>query len=163
MDDEFEGFEAPEPPRTTGQAPKTKMTPEQVIEDRIESLRDTPLETTGKPPSDEAVEEAKRLAAGTLMRASALLPPDVDQDMGDFEPGAYKGFEIVPPDEWPTVKAHARIERRFYVRHNDTFGMVPWPGSQIVWPWEAGWEQDLHRDTVTSFLKEEKKETKKRG
>jgi len=100
-----------------------------------------------------------------LVSARSLLPADYDEDQGDFEPGGrYKGFEIVPPAEWPHVARHAHIERRFYVRYNDTMGLVPWPGSMIVWPWEAAWEQDLYREEVTSYLKEdEKKGAKKRG
>jgi len=45
-------------------------------------------------------------------------------------------------------------------RETGEIGMVPWEGSQVVWPWESGWEQDLYRPEVTSLLKEEKKERK---
>lgn len=35
-------------------------------------------------------------------------------------------------------------DRAFYVRaHDDMIGLVPFPNSTIVWPWEAGWAQDL--------------------
>ena len=99
----------------------------------------------------------------TLLRASQLLDPDDDQDEGDFEPGGlYKGFEIIPPREWPHVPAHAVLQRRFYVRFNDTMGLVPWPGSKIVWPWENAWEQDLHREEVETFLKPEDEKKQKR-
>ena len=97
-----------------------------------------------------------------LVTAASLLPPDFDHDQGDFTPdGRYKGFDILPPDEWPSVKRHAHIKRKFYVRYNETVGLVPWPGSVIVWPWEAAWEQDLYRETVTSYLKEPEKKGKK--
>ena len=105
--------------------------------------------------------DAIKAKAG-LVTAASLLDPDEDPDQGDFEPGRYKGFEILPESEWPVVKKHTHIKGRFYVRNNDTVGMVPWPGSMIVWPWEAAWERDLYRETVTSFLKEEKKEKPKR-
>jgi hypothetical protein len=99
------------------------------------------------------------LAPGALVPASELL--DEEEDPGDFEPGRYKGFEILPPAEWPTVKEHSHIDRRFYVRHNDTIGLVPWPGSKICWPWEAGWEQDLHRSQVQSLIRPERKAKKR--
>lgn len=98
-----------------------------------------------------------------LVTAASLLDPDDDQDEGDFEPGGmYKGFEIIPPREWPHVPAHMAVQRRFYVRFNDTVGMVPWPGSKIIWPWESAWERDLHRDEVESFLKPEDEKKQKR-
>lgn len=90
-----------------------------------------------------------------LTTASSLQE---EEDAGDFEPGGlYKGFEILPPADWPSVKAHMSLTRRFYVRHNDTLGVVPWPGSRIVWPWEAAWEQDLARVEVDTFLRPEGK------
>jgi len=82
----------------------------------------------------------------------------------------YKGFRIIPEHEWPPeahrlpspgVAGHANQKRRFYVEsETGEIGMVPWEGSQVVWPWESGWEQDLYRPEVTSLLKEEKKERK---
>jgi len=118
-------------------------------------------ETPPEPPSLDALKETLT-AGGGLVTAASLLGPDYDEDQGDFEPGGrYKGFEIVPPAEWPHVARHAHIKRRFYVRYNDTMGLVPWPGSMIVWPWEAAWEQDLYREEVTSYLKEPEKKGKK--
>lgn len=85
-----------------------------------------------------------------FVRASDLEGYE-ETDDGDFEPGRYRGFELLPPAEWPRVKRHEHLDRRFYVRHNDTIGLVPWPGSQIAWPWEAGWEQDLYRTEFESL------------
>jgi hypothetical protein len=31
-----------------------------------------------------------------------------------------------------------------------------------VWPWDQGWEQDLHRTEVVSYLKEDEKKGRKR-
>jgi len=111
------------------------------------------LEETPIPPGPESLP--------ALTTAASLLDPTDDGDQGDFEPGLYKGFEILHPSEWPSVKAHAHIQRRFYVRHNDTVGLVPWPGSMIVWPWDEAWDQGGHKTEVQSFLKEEKKEKKR--
>jgi len=130
-----------------------------------------PFEEPGPEPADFAPVDEREppsldtLTAGAgLVTAASFLPEGFDPDEGDFGPdGTYKGFEILPADEWPQVARHAHIRRRFYVRHNDTMGMVPWPGSKIVWPWEAAWEQDLYRETVTSYLKEDEKKGAKRG
>jgi len=124
-----------------------------------------PLEQEPTLARQEA-EDAPSLSdlRGTLVTASSLLPSGYEEDEGDFEPGGrYRGFEIVPPAEWPQLRMHAHVRRRFYVRHNDTMGLVPWPGSKIIWPWEQAWEQDLHRETVTSYLKDDEKKGGKRG
>ena len=103
-------------------------------------------------------------------RASDLVSDPEDLDQGDYTPdGAYKGFPIIPRSEWPEVAdvmpdpkrgivGHANQKGRFYVKSPDgTVGLVPWDGSQIVWPWEeTAWAQDLHRPEVQSLLKEEK-------
>jgi hypothetical protein len=112
-------------------------------------------EETSSTATDE---EMQTLPAG-LTSARDLLPQGYDEDEGDFEPGGrYKGFPILPPHLWPDEPAHAaRWPNRFYVSTDrDTPGLVPWPGSQIVWPWERAWSVDLHREQVQSFLKEEK-------
>jgi hypothetical protein len=100
-----------------------------------------------------------------LVRASDLVA--ADEDVGDFEPGGrYKGFTILSEDEWPDhlPASHGRaFPGRFYVYSPlGKVGLVPWPGSVIVWPWEQAWHTDLHRDEVQSLLREEKKEKKKR-
>jgi len=103
-------------------------------------------------------------AGADLVSARSLLPEGYDEDEGDFEPGGlYKGFRIIPQHLWPDEPRHAaRWPTRFYVSTDkDTPGLVPWVGSQIVWPWERAWHVDLHREQVQSFLKEEKKEKKK--
>jgi len=96
----------------------------------------------------------------SLTSAASLQDPD-DWDDGDFEPGGrYKGFVMVPaPERVPD--AHAAHPHRFYVASpRGTIGLVPWAGSKIIWPWEQGWEQDLHRSQVQSLLKEPEKEKK---
>lgn len=109
-----------------------------------------------------------------LIRASDLIDPE-DHDQGDFEPGGrYKGFEIIDREHWPPeadvmpdaskgIVGHANQKQRFYVRSmSGKTGLVPWPGSQIVWPWEAAWKQDLYRAEVQSFLKEEPEKKKRK-
>jgi hypothetical protein len=119
---------------------------------------------SGTLSDDEEMQaqEPQSLPAG-FVSARSLLPEGYDEDEGDFEPGGlYKGFRIIPPHLWPDEPLHARWPSRFYVSTDrDTPGLVPWPGSQIVWPWERGWQVDLHRTEVQSFLKEEKKEKKR--
>ena len=144
-------------------------------------IEETPPEpkTSGSPtfsePLDSApVQEPERSALADaeplppLMKASDLLDP-ADEDMGDFEPGGlYRGFRMIPEHLWPadewTPRHQARFPQRFYVESpSGTPGLVPWPGSQIVWPWERAWSVDLHREQVESFLKpDEEKKGKKR-
>ena len=143
---------APEPPS------------EEELHARIDALAQEPLHATGKTPSPESVAEAKRIVTAGMTTARSLLPEGYDEDEGDFEPGGlYKGFRIIPQHLWPDEPRHAaRWPTRFYVSTDkDTPGLVPWVGSQIVWPWERAWHVDLHREQVQSFLKEEKKEKKK--
>jgi hypothetical protein len=102
--------------------------------------------------------DPQSLPAG-FVSARDLLPEGYDEDEGDFEPGGlYKGFRILPEHLWPDEPRHAvRWPSRFYVSTDrDTPGLVPWAGSQIVWPWERAWSVDLHRTEVQSLLKEEK-------
>lgn len=134
------------------------------FDDLIEEPPAVPEQNSSEPPQPPSPAALAEVRSAGLVTAASLLPPDFDHDQGDFGPGGtYKGFEILPESEWPQEKRHAHIKRRFYVRHNDTVGLVPWPGSMIVWPWEAAWEQDLYRETVTSYLKEEEKKGAKRG
>jgi hypothetical protein len=101
-----------------------------------------------------------------LSRASDLVSDPEELDVGDWEPGnKYKGFDVVSRDEWPEdhEKLHGNLPRRFYVRSmSGQIGLVPWDGSRITWPWEQGWTQDLYRDIVESFLKEEPKKKEKK-
>jgi hypothetical protein len=118
---------------------------------------------SGTLSDDEEMQahEPQSLPAG-LGTARDLLPPDADEDEGDFEPGGlYKGFRILPEHLWPAdteVPRHSeRWPQRFYVSSSSGApGLVPWAGSQIVWPWERAWSVDLHRTEVQSLLKEEK-------
>lgn len=130
---------------------------------------DTPGEIMEQMTRASAEETPEPLSPPSgLGRASDLLPPDYDEDEGDFEPGHYKGFEILPKhlwpaDEWTPRHAERWGEQRFYVSSPSGMpGLVPWPGSQVVWPWERAWSVDLHRTEVESFLKDEKKEAKRK-
>lgn len=55
--------------------------------------------------------------------------------------------KVLPEARWPRdlPKGHAlRWPNRFYVETEKlTVGLVPWPGSHVVWPWEAGWQPDV--------------------
>jgi hypothetical protein len=61
--------------------------------------------------------------------------------------GKYRKFEIV------YVKVQAKeheylfkqkTDRTFYVHDKEgNIGLVPFPNSTVVWPWEMGWLQDL--------------------
>lgn len=130
-------------PGQTGQHPKQREDPSE------------------PPKANEAGNRAEVGSFPGLVRASDLIAEE-DRDQGDFEPGdLYKGFKILGHGDWPDVRAHERLHRRFYVVSPEgTVGLVPWEGSQIVWPWEAAWQQDLHRSEVQSFLKDDRKERK---
>jgi|SRR5580765_5648972 len=102
-----------------------------------------------------------------LMRASDLVTDEEDLDAGDYEPvpggTLYKGFRVCTGGDIPVVKAHAHLRGRFYVESPEgSAGLVPWDGSQIIWPWEAAWAQDLHRTSVETFLKEEPKKKERK-
>jgi hypothetical protein len=135
------------------------------VSDEFDDLLDehgveiTPERPVDVHPDGEVTRQS--LPAG-LLRASDLLGPGVDEDDGDFEPGGrYKGFLIVPePPGVPSVHAKA-FPRRFYVvSSSGTVGLVPWSGSIVSWPWDAGWQADLYRAEVDSLLKDEKKKGK---
>jgi hypothetical protein len=70
-------------------------------------------------------------------------------------------FLVLPESRWPTdlPKAHAkRWPERFYVEtETGVVGLVPWPGSHVVWPWEAGWKVDMHRPSSEDAKPEGKK------
>lgn len=99
-----------------------------------------------------------------LVPASSLIEGELEDD-GDFEPGGrYKGFRMVSaPLVPPPPSSHQSLPARFYVESPEgAVGLVPWPGSQIAWPWEAGWTQDLHRTEVQSLVRPERKAKGKR-
>ena len=114
---------------------------------------------------DDLLDEVFEPPAPDLVRASDLVTDPETLDQGDYEPGPegdtlYKSFPILAREDWPEdhEALHGNQKRRFYVRsYGGVTGMVPWDGSQIVWPWEQAWVQDLYRPEVTSLLKEEKK------
>lgn len=138
------------------------------MSDEYDDLLDesVPTRADDEPPAPslDALRETLTAGGGALTSAASLLPEGYDHDEGDFGPdGTYKGFEILHEAEWPRVERHLHIAKRFYVRHNDTVGMVPWPGSKIIWPWDAAWEQDLYREQVTSYLKPDEQKKGKRG
>lgn len=113
-------------------------------------------------PEDGVYPDISALKA-VLTSASALAETE-EPDEGDFGPdGDYKGFPILAQRPKGVPSTHSTLELRFYVSSPlGAVGLVPWPGSKIIWPWERGWVQDLHRETVTSFLKpQEEKKAKK--
>lgn len=56
-----------------------------------------------------------------------------------------------------------RWHRAFYVRASDsTIGLVPFPNSTVVWPWEAGWIQDLARDSKEKMVQDLKPSMEKK-
>lgn len=147
FDDLLEGGDDVDPhpgPGHTGQAPKR---------------REPPIVLT---PEDDP-QLAPALESLGLVTAASLVdgPPDEPAELG-FEPDdRYLGFAIVPRHLWPLEPRHEHFTERFYVETVEgTLGLVPWPGSKIVWPWERAWQQDLHRTEVQSFLKDEKKKGK---
>lgn len=155
---EFDPFARPQEP-----------TPEEMTEAEVDAQLST------QPLSDTArAAEPLTEALSTLTTARSLLPADYDEDEGDFEPSPegtrYKGFLLVAPSEWPPeahvwpsegVAGHANQKARFYVLSPaGRVGLVPWPGSKVVWPWDAGWLQDAYRSEVTPLLKDEKEKKK---
>jgi hypothetical protein len=122
--------------------------------DLTQSAPDTPFQSLSR---------ASRLPAMTT--ASALIEEESEPaDLG-FEPdNRYLSFQILGEQDWPDVSRHQIWKQRFYVLSpKGIVGVVPWPGSRIIWPWETGWQADMHRDIVTSLLKEPEREKKKRG
>jgi hypothetical protein len=69
-------------------------------------------------------------------------------------------MRVLPESRWPRDLPKAQAERwpqRFYVEsETGIVGLVPWPGSQIVWPWEAGWRVDMHRPSSEDAKPESK-------
>jgi hypothetical protein len=169
----------------TGQAPKRKeqeppgLTDDE-IKERLASLSSEELKelagNLGVDVEAEAPASPEELAEKVgFVRASSLVENPEELDTGDWEPGGkYKGFEVLPREEWPSVSdvmpdpekgivGHANQARRFYVvSATGMVGLVPWDGSQIIWPWEAAWRQDMHRTSVESFLKEEPKKKERK-
>lgn len=79
--------------------------------------------------------------------------------------GRYRGFEIayvavqIPEHKYLFAR---KPPRSFYVRSKGgTIGLVPFPNSIVVWPWEVpAWKQDLapeNRGKIRSDLKTAKK------
>jgi hypothetical protein len=88
-----------------------------------------------------------------FVRASELAGSDVSpEDLGlDAAAGFYKGYEICADQSLRHPRHAKRMAKgAFYVQaKSGTVGWVPWVGSTVVWPWEAGaWLQDLDRDEV---------------
>lgn len=85
------------------------------------------------------------------------------RDEDEPHDGIYKGFPIVPRSQIPSSlpAQHASLTDRFYVTSPlGAVGLVPWVGSKIIWPWEQGWVQDMHRPQVQSILKDVKERKK---
>ena len=115
-------------------------------------------------PPDRPSMPSETVEKAGFVRASSLVRDPDALDVGDYEPGEngvtlYKGFPVLPREGWPAdhETLHGNQKRRFYViSPAGTVGLVPWDGSQIIWPWDQAWVQDLHRSEVQSLLKEEK-------
>lgn len=84
-------------------------------------------------------------------KIEAGLPDDEVAALGlDDVRETYKGFPIVSVG-WQHP-SHASRTDSFYVQTPaGVVGWVPWLGSQIVWPWEAAWIQDLRQGHVSRF------------
>jgi hypothetical protein len=118
--------------------------------------------TANEDEEMQAVEQTPFQKDLRITTASALLTDDEFESepaaLG-FEPdNKYLSFQILGEQDWPDVSRHQLWKQRFYVLSpRGTVGVVPWPGSRIIWPWETGWGSDLHRAQVDSFLKEPEK------
>ena len=101
----------------------------------------------------------KELRTQMLVTASDLIDHEDEPAELGFEPdNKYLSFQIIGEQDWPDVRRHQLWKQRFYViSPRGVIGLVPWPGSRIVWPWDAGWTVDSHKEKVDSLLKEEKK------
>jgi hypothetical protein len=107
----------------------------------------------------EVVAGAELPDLSQVARARDLLPSELEEDVSVG--GYYKGFTVVPEPDTPP-SAHSAYPRRFYVESPSRLvGLVPWPGSQIIWPWERGWAADMNRVEVHSALKDEPSKKKK--
>ena len=111
------------------------------------------------PPLAQDTHEIDLTAVKSLLTRGV---EGVESDPADFKDGCYKGFPVLEASQLPAglPGVHASLPGRFYVASPlGAVGLVPWEGSKIIWPWEAGWVQDLHRENVQSLLKptEEKK------
>ena len=103
-----------------------------------------PFEGGGLPPAPEPTEEQ--------------LSPDEGEW---YQPYPERPrLKVLPRVRWPRdlPKAHGeRWPERFYVETGrGTVGLVPWPGSHVVWPWEAGWLVDMHRPSTADTKPEPK-------
>lgn len=74
----------------------------------------------------------------------------------DSERERYKGFPIVQID-WQHPLHATRPDSFYVVTDRGTYGWVPWLGSTVVWPWEAGWVQDLRAEKTVELPKPETK------
>ena len=75
-------------------------------------------------------------------------------------------FRVLPRVRWPRdlPVTHERRwgDRRFYIESdNGVVGLVPWPGSHVVWPWEAAWHPTIPAD-VASLRADPKPESKRK-
>lgn len=135
--------------------------------------------------SDELSEQERNFLREHVMRGSEIAPeipkipdsPDIDlgglpiterpffDREGLYRPGNGKvGFKRVERTPEPQHKLFAEFRERmtenpsecFYVEtEHGTVGWVPWIGSPVVWPWEAGWEQDLLEGSPSDFRKKD--------
>ena len=94
-------------------------------------------------------------------------PGEAPPDLGECLVALRKRKPHVPPARRRLVKERVAWDRRhaylfdpktaptgrvraFYVvSGKGDFGLVPWPGATIIWPWEKAWEQDLWHEQQT--------------
>lgn len=82
-----------------------------------------------------------------------------------WKDGCYRGFQVA------YVKAQApeheylfkqKKQRAFYVHDKEgNLGLVPFPNCTVVWPWEAGWMQDLAPENQSKVRRDLKPSEKK--
>lgn len=145
---------------------------------KLKSTSPEPLELPPATPftDDETPPEPPRLA-----RASDLLAEEIEPAEMGFEPGnRYNGLQIVslppqaPEHAWLFDPATARggTVRAFYVQSDSGMvGLVPWPGSAIIWPYEQAWVQDLYHEKFSPerkaiferFIKSQQEGKKEKG
>jgi len=136
--------------------------PESELERQLKASVEARATKAGVPELPETEEEAPPEPA-KLIVASDLLPEE-ERDPEPAELGftlgdMYLSNKIVrdaPPQDPrhaylfdPATAPTGRVRAFYVVSPEGTYGLVPWPGSTIIWPWEKAWEQDLYHEKQT--------------
>lgn len=114
--------------------------------------------------SDEYVDPFARESG--LPEGLPVAPEPTEAQLSPEEGEWYQPYperprlQVLPQARWlhDLPKAHAQRwgEARFYVQsETGMVGLVPWPGSHVVWPWEAGWLPDTRK--IVADAKPERK------